>query len=81
MLGAGQRLSPMSVELRQSPENPSLADQAYQLLEEQLVTLQFTPGELLGEKDLVRRAGFGRTPVREAIQRLAAEGLLRVLLI
>ncbi len=49
------------------------------MLEEQLVTLKLAPGELIAEKDLMDKAGIGRTPVREAIQRLSAEGLLQVL--
>lgn len=76
---AGEQIVLMFAMPMQSPDNLSLADQAYRLLEEQLLTLQLVPGELLSEKDLVRRAGFGRTPVREAIQRLAADGLLKVL--
>jgi DNA-binding GntR family transcriptional regulator len=58
---------------------PNLAEQAYRLLEEQLVTLKLAPGELIAEKDLMDKAGIGRTPVREAIQKLSAEGLLQVL--
>lgn len=69
----------MNAALSSIPENASLAEQAYYLLEEQLVTLKFAPGELLAEKDLMDKAGIGRTPVREAIQRLSAEGLLQVL--
>lgn len=61
------------------PESTSLAEQAYRLLEEQLVTLKLSPGELIGEKDLMDKAEIGRTPVREAIQRLSVEGLLQVL--
>lgn len=57
----------------------NLAEQAYRLLEEQLVTLKLAPGELIVEKDLMDKAGIGRTPVREAIQKLSAEGLLQVL--
>lgn len=57
----------------------SLAEQAYWRLEEQLVTLKLAPGELIGERDLIESAGIGRTPVREAIQRLSGEGLLQVL--
>jgi len=56
-----------------------MAETAYRLLEEQLVTLKIPPGELVAERDLMERAGLGRTPVREAIQRLSAEGLLQVL--
>ncbi len=69
----------MSAVLKQSPENGSLAEQAYRLLEAQLVTLKLAPGELVAEKDLMDRAGIGRTPVREAIQRLSTQGLLQVL--
>lgn len=69
----------MSPEFKQVPESFSLAEQAYQLLEERLVTLKLAPGELIGEKDLVDLAGIGRTPVREAIQSLSAEGLFQVL--
>ena len=69
----------MNAALKPSPESVSLAEQAYRLLEEQLVTLKLAPGELVAEKDLMDMAGIGRTPVREAIQRLSAEGLLQVL--
>ncbi len=58
---------------------PSLAQQAHELLEQRLVTLQLAPGALLSEKDLVEQLGIGRTPVREAIQRLSAAGMLQVL--
>lgn len=62
-----------------STQSESLAEQAYRFLEEQLVTLKLSPGELIAEKDLMGKAGIGRTPVREAIQRLSSEGLLQVL--
>jgi DNA-binding GntR family transcriptional regulator len=68
----------MNTALKASAEG-SLAEQAYRLLEEQLVTLKLAPGELIAEKDLMDKAGIGRTPVREAIQKLSAEGLLQVL--
>ena len=60
-------------------DNNSLAGQACCLLEEQLVTLKLPPGQLTAEKDLMAIAGIGRTPVREAIQRLSSQGLLQVL--
>ena len=69
----------MNAVLNPPPENDSLAEQAYRVLEEQLVTLKLAPGELVSEKDLMELAGIGRTPVREAIQRLSVEGLLQVL--
>lgn len=57
----------------------SLAKKAYTMLEQQLVTLQLTPGSLVSEGELIRRTGIGRTPVREAIQRLAHQELLQVI--
>jgi len=57
----------------------SLAEQAYTLLEEKLVTLQLQPGALVSEGDLIEMTGIGRTPVREAIQRLAQQELFHVI--
>lgn len=57
----------------------SLAEQAYQLLEEKLVTLVLPPGSQVSEGQLIDMTGFGRTPVREAIQRLAQQEMFTVL--
>jgi DNA-binding GntR family transcriptional regulator len=57
----------------------SLAERAYTLLEEKLVTLQLVPGSLVSEGDLIEMTRIGRTPVREAIQRLAQQELFRVM--
>lgn len=56
----------------------SAAIRAYRAIEHQIVTLTLAPGATMSETDLVERAGFGRTPVREAIQRLSWEGLMEV---
>jgi DNA-binding GntR family transcriptional regulator len=56
----------------------SLAAQAYLLLEREIVTLRLAPGQMLTEATLIERLGVGRTPVREAIQRLAWEGLVDI---
>jgi DNA-binding GntR family transcriptional regulator len=57
----------------------SLTEQAYGKIEELIVTLRLQPGEVLSESALSARLGIGRTPIREAIQRLAGEGLVTVL--
>lgn len=57
----------------------TLTEQAYRALEEQIVTLQLKPGEFISEYALADSMGFGRTPVREALQRLAREGLVTIL--
>ena len=58
---------------------PSLAEQAYHLLEQKLVSLELAPGSQVSEGQLIDLTGFGRTPVREAIQRLAQQELFTVL--
>ena len=57
----------------------SLAEQAYELLENRLVTLELAPGSIVSEGLLIDMVGLGRTPVREAMQRLAHQDLIRVL--
>jgi DNA-binding GntR family transcriptional regulator len=56
-----------------------LTEQAYRLIEEQIVTLRLKPGDVLSEQMLSVTFGIGRTPVREALQRLAQEGLVIIL--
>jgi len=58
---------------------PSLTDKAYAELEERIVTLALPPGQVLSENALASSLGIGRTPIREALQRLAREGLIVIL--
>ena len=58
---------------------PSLAEQAYQLLEHKLVTLELAPGSVISEGQLIDMTGLGRTPVREAMQRLAYQEMFDVM--
>lgn len=57
----------------------TLVERAYRTLEEEIVTLALAPGEVVSEALLSERLGIGRTPVREALQRLARERLVRIL--
>src|SRR5689334_14520128 len=57
----------------------SLTEKAYRLIEELIVTLQIAPGTVVSEASLSERLGIGRTPIREALQRLARERLVVVL--
>jgi len=57
----------------------SLTDKAYKQLEEMIVTLQLEPGAVLGELELGEHLQIGRTPIREALHRLAREGLVMIL--
>jgi DNA-binding GntR family transcriptional regulator len=58
---------------------PSLAEQAYRVLEQKLVTLELPPGAVISEGQLIDLTGLGRTPVREAMQRLANQELFEVM--
>ncbi len=55
-----------------------LADRAYVELRDRLVTLRIAPGAPIDEDLLGRELEMGRTPVREAIKRLALENLVTV---
>jgi DNA-binding GntR family transcriptional regulator len=57
----------------------TLTDRAYTGVEELIVTLQLEPGSVLSEQMLSERLGIGRTPIREALQRLARERLVVIL--
>jgi DNA-binding GntR family transcriptional regulator len=56
----------------------SLAERAYVAIRELIVTLRLGPGSVINERELVEQLGIGRTPVREALRRLAQEGLVEV---
>jgi DNA-binding GntR family transcriptional regulator len=57
----------------------TLTERAYRALEEEIVTLRIPPGTVVSEAILSRRLGVGRTPVREALQRLAREWLVVIM--
>ena len=59
--------------------NAKLPDLAYEQIEEAIVTLQIPPGTSVSELTLSKAIGIGRTPIREAIQRLARENLIFIL--
>lgn len=54
------------------------AGQAYVLLSEEIAAGEIAPGTRLKESALAESLGFSRTPVREALRRLAADGLVVV---
>lgn len=56
----------------------TLTDKAYHALGEEIVTLRIPPGTVVSEAILSKRLGVGRTPVREALQRLEWEWLVIV---
>ncbi|MBA2547842.1 MAG: GntR family transcriptional regulator [Burkholderiaceae bacterium] len=72
-----KRASPLEVAPILSTQ--SLTARAYAELEEMIVTLQLAPGSSVSEAELSSHLGIGRTPIREALQRLARERLVIIL--
>lgn len=70
--------SPLKVHQPEAAEAQSLSDRAYYSIRELIVTLELAPGSIVSERDLQDRLGVGRTPVREALQRLEGERLVEV---
>lgn len=54
------------------------ADRAYLAIRGLIVSLELAPGSLIHERWLMEQLGLGRTPVREALRRLAQEQLVEV---
>jgi DNA-binding GntR family transcriptional regulator len=54
------------------------ADRAYLAIRGLIVSLELPPGAVIDERQLMQRLGLGRTPVREALRRLAQEQLVEV---
>jgi len=74
-LGTPQNLPPSK-----EPVKPnSLVAKAYEAIKEKIITLYFLPGQYLNEAAISSLLGVGRTPVHQALHRLALEGLVEIL--
>lgn len=51
----------------------------YEDLKKQIVTGKLSPGTLINEKKYAKEMGVSRTPVHEAVQKLAQEGMLVIM--
>ena len=54
----------------------SLSQRAYQHIQREIVSGQLEPGSVISETLLAKQLGISRTPVGEAIRKLAQEGLV-----
>ena len=62
----------------EAPSARLVAERAYLDLRDRIVTLRLAPGTVLREDALMREMKIGRTPLREAVKRLALENLVAV---
>lgn len=63
-------------ELRPVSAAPSMSDHVFESLREAITSLKLPPGSPVVEATVARQLGVSTTPVREALQRLARDGLL-----
>jgi DNA-binding GntR family transcriptional regulator len=57
---------------------PSLANRAHRRIEDMIVTGALPPGAMISENGLREQLNVGRTPIREALQRLSLEGFVDI---
>lgn len=70
---------PSLIEIRPEAIRPTaLPDQVYALLKERILTCRFAPEERLIELKLTEQLKVSRTPIREALNRLAHDGLVTI---
>lgn len=62
--------------MRQPSLARSQAERAYRMLVDRITRLELAPGSMLLDRELTEELGLGRTPIREALQRLAVEDLV-----
>ncbi len=56
-----------------------MAERAYDEIRRMIIRLELAPGDVVREADLQDRLGIGRTPIREALQRLARDHFVTVI--
>lgn len=61
------------------PRSESRSEQAYRSIKRGIIRMEYAPASLLNELELKEVLGIGRTPIREALQRLALENFVVIL--
>ena len=69
--------TPVVAVVESAEEARSQSEEAYLRIRERIVTLDMPPGSVVNEGRLRGELSIGRTPIREALQRLARENLIR----
>lgn len=55
----------------------SLKDRVYNAILEDILSMEYRPGQVLNEKTLIEKYKYSKSPVREALQALCGDGVLR----
>src|SRR5437016_9079641 len=75
---AASRSTAVGIRRNGRPRTATASSRIYSDLRAELVSLQRRPGEAISEAEIALSHGVSRTPVREAILRLAGEGLVEI---
>ncbi len=70
--------APSEQAMFQESSIPTLSEMQYRKLRSQILSLELRPGSPISEQEVAEQEGISRTPVREAILRLAREKLVEV---
>jgi DNA-binding GntR family transcriptional regulator len=76
--GRVRRREPASSAVRPAQRGATVAAGIYRDLRNDILTLRRKPGESIAEKHIAETYGVSRTPVREAVLKLADEGLIEI---
>src|SRR5271155_5527170 len=66
----------MTETLKQIPKSAFLPEAVYQRLKSAILSGIFRPGQTLRQDDVARQLGVSRGPLREALPKLEAEGMV-----
>lgn len=70
--------SPTNLHKSQTQFMRNKSEEAYNQLEQLITFRELTPGTMVSESQLMALTGLGRTPVREAVQKLSAEKMVEI---
>lgn len=73
---AGTRSAPPATPARAAVGRGNAVAHVYETLRAEILSLRLAPGEDIDDAALVQRLGLSRTPIREALARLAGDGLV-----
>jgi len=60
-------------------EKENLKEKAYNIIKRNIVNCDYAPGSFLNEADLMKEIGASRTPIREALNKLEQENLIKII--
>ncbi|MGI6161826.1 MAG: GntR family transcriptional regulator [Christensenellales bacterium] len=60
-------------------DRESLKEKAYRIIKDKIISVEYEPNEFLDENSLIEEIGASRTPIREALNKLEQENLVRII--